>query len=179
MPIPQPRQPGQRLQGFAQTHVVGQHRPKSALSQMTQKIESTLLIGPQLSLDRGRNLDLGHALKFGKALSQGLAGGRFIQPSERGVIQVHRLRHGHPLRTGAQILQSQIGNRLVRTPYRLRIQFHPPAVRQLDEPARGRLQASQIRRGQPKPLRLPRCRYGEPVDSTSLHLQLGFQRSGI
>ena len=50
LPLLEPRQPRQRLQRFAQAHVVGQNAAEPDLHQMREEIETVLLIRPQVRL---------------------------------------------------------------------------------------------------------------------------------
>ena len=63
--IPQPGQPGQSLQRLAQAHVVGERASEVHLSEVTEKIESFLLVRPQFGLDPRRQRNLWNALKPG------------------------------------------------------------------------------------------------------------------
>ena len=49
----EPRQPGEGLERFAQTHVVGEDAAEADLGEMAQKIEAVLLVRPQFGLDGG------------------------------------------------------------------------------------------------------------------------------
>jgi len=66
----EPPQPGQCLQRFAQTHVVGQNAAQLDLREMTEKIEAVLLIRTQVGLQSGGQLHRGNALEVPHPFTQ-------------------------------------------------------------------------------------------------------------
>ena len=69
----QPRQPRQRLQRFAEAHVVGENAAELDLREMAEKIETVLLIRPQFRLQRfAASPSDGTPLKFCNAFAQRL-----------------------------------------------------------------------------------------------------------
>jgi hypothetical protein len=79
----QPSNPSEGLQGFAQTHVVGQNAAEAVGAQVGQEVESFFLIRPQLGMNFGRHLRRDAGLQFSRTalhlliarLRQELAGG--------------------------------------------------------------------------------------------------------
>jgi hypothetical protein len=53
-------QPGQGLQGFAQAHLVGQDAAEVVLLQEAQPVDAVALVGPQQTIQGGRQLEGGH-----------------------------------------------------------------------------------------------------------------------
>ena len=61
---------GQRLQRFAQAHVVGQNAAQAVLAQELQPVQALLLVGPQAGLQGSRHAHLGQLLLAGELLHQ-------------------------------------------------------------------------------------------------------------
>ncbi len=67
---------GQRLQGFAQPHVVGQDARQRVLAQKLQPVQPLLLVGPQLGLHGRRQRHIRQAQGATHVLQQALQAGR-------------------------------------------------------------------------------------------------------
>ena len=67
----QPAEPGERLQGFAQPHVVGQNSAQLQFGKMAQEIQAFFLVGAQLRVDSRRKVRAGNSLEFAQPLAQG------------------------------------------------------------------------------------------------------------
>ena len=67
----QPREPGEGLQRFAETHVVGQNAAEPDLREMAEEIETVLLIRPQIGLDGVGKFGRGDAFEILEVLAQG------------------------------------------------------------------------------------------------------------
>jgi hypothetical protein len=63
----QPSDPSEGLQGFAQTHVVGQNTAEAIGAQVGQEVESFFLIRPQLRMDFDRHLRCHPGLQLGRS----------------------------------------------------------------------------------------------------------------
>src|SRR5690606_18043994 len=67
----EPEEPREGLQGFAETHVVGEDATQLHVVEVAEEIEAVLLIWPQFGLDSPGKVHLGNALEVGEALAQG------------------------------------------------------------------------------------------------------------
>src|SRR5437667_4714156 len=68
--LAQPRQPGQGLKSFAQAHIVGQDSAEFEVRQMTEEIETLLLVRPQLRCHLARKFGTGDTFEYLEALAE-------------------------------------------------------------------------------------------------------------
>ena len=167
----QPREPAQRLQRFAQPHVVGQNAAELQAREVTEKVETGLLIGAQLRFDgvwQRRGCD---AFKLPNPLAQqlGLCVPELLQ---RGFVHLRRVQQGHFLRLRVESVEAQVSHRLVRGLNGGGVQLHPAAVRQFHKLASGGLQTLQVGGGELQSLLFPFRGHGEPVDAAAMNQEL-------
>ena len=173
LPVPlfQPRQPRERLQGLAQAHVVRENAAEPDAGQVAEEVEPVLLIGPHLRLHGRGQLDGGEALEILEALAQRLGLGGIAEPLQPFLVQMRRLLQPDALRHRHQPIDAQLGHRFVRRLHRIRVQLHPAGVGQFDEPPGGRLQALQIGGRQLHPFLLPLGGDGQPINAAAFDHQ--------
>ena len=133
----EPRQPRERLQRFAQAHVVGQNAAELDLREVAEEIEAVLLIRAQLGLQALGQIDGRNALEIADALAQRLGLRRIGEPLQPVLVQMRDVFQADLLRHGDEAVHAHVGHRLVRALHGGGVQFHPAGVRQLDEAAGG------------------------------------------
>ena len=121
----QPREPRQGLQGFAEPHVVGQNSAQLDLRQMTQEIETVLLIRTQSCLHRARQIRGRNAFEILQVLAQRLGRRRIRKPLQALFIQMRRLLEADALRHRDQSIHTDIRHRFMRGLHGVGIQLHP------------------------------------------------------
>ena len=173
------REPCERLQRLAQTHVVGEHGAEPDARSPRQEVEALVLVRAHLGLEP---LGLRHARQAGE-LRQPLAqrthrlevGRRRAERLERietGGIGLRELpqRHAHFAGTG---FQPQIREPLGRLVELLEIGAAHPTTRQLHERCAARAQQRQVLLLQRQALGLPFGGHGEPVHAGRRHAHRG------
>ena len=94
----EPRKIGERLEGFAQAHVIRQNAAQPHALKMAQKIKALLLVWTQLGLNIIRNAHGRDALECINARSQFLRLLGVAEHRQRILAQVRSLLHGDLLR---------------------------------------------------------------------------------
>ena len=168
MPVFQPRQPRERLQGLAQAHVVREDAAEPDAGQVAKEVEPFLLIGPHVRLHGRGQLDGRQALEILDTLAQRLGLRGIAEPLQPFLIQMRCLLQPDALGHRHQPIDPQSRHRFVRRLHRSRIQLHPARVGQLDEPPGGRLQPLQIGGRKLHPFLLPLGGDGQPINAAAL-----------
>ncbi len=164
----EPRQPGERLERFAEAHVVGENAAEPDLREVAEEIEAVLLIRPQVGLQTLGQFDGRNAPEFPHALAQRLGLRRIGEPRQLAFVQMRDVLHADFLRHGDEAFHAHLGHRLVRALHGGRVQFHPTGVRQFDEAAGRGGEPFQIRLGKFESLRFPFGGDGQPVNAAAL-----------
>ena len=109
-----PIQPGQGLERFTQTHVVGEDAAEPDFRQVAKEIKPVLLIRTELRLHGCGQLKRRHALEILQPVPQLFGLRRITEHGERLVIEVGGLAHRDFLRDRHQAVDAHVGHHLVR-----------------------------------------------------------------
>ena len=164
----EPRQPGERLQRFAQAHVVGQNPAELDPGEVRQKIKTVLLIRTQIRLQSFGQIHRGHALEIADVPAQRLGFGRIREARKAVLIQMGDVFQADLLRHGDEAVHAHVGHGFVRALHGGGIEFHPAGVGQLDETAGRAGEAFKVRLAEFEPFRLPLGGDGQPVNAAAL-----------
>ena len=164
----EPRQPGERLQRFAEAHVVGQDAAELDLREVAEKIEAVLLIRAQIGLQTLGQFHGGNALEIPDALAQRLRLRRIGKTRQLALVQMRDVFQADLLRHGDEAVHAHFGHRLVRALHGGGVEFHPAGVRQLDEAAGRGGEPFKVRLGKFEPFGLPFGGDGQPVNAAAL-----------
>ena len=163
----EPGDPGERLQRFAEAHVVGEDAAELDVREVAEEVEALLLIRTQLGLDVVRQRDIGNALEVGELLLEDLGLGAVRETLDAGVVEVRGLFETDLLWNGAKLVHAEIGHGFVRILHGVCVELDPAGVRQFDEAAGGDGEALQVGRAEFHAFLFPFRRDAEPVDAAA------------
>jgi hypothetical protein len=177
--LPQPGEPGEGLQCFAEPHVISQNAAHFQLGEMAEEIESFLLVGAEFSLNGRGELGGGNAVEIGEPTAKFL-GVRLVAETVQGMFgELGRLSDIDALSHRGEIFQTEVGHGFVSASNGIEVEFHPAAVRQFHEPAGGGLELGEVGRGEFKTFSFPLSGDGEPIDSAALNDEFGTKLARI
>ena len=159
----QPDEVGERLDGFAQAHVIGQDAAEIVGGEVGEELETIDLIGPQGGLEQCGNLGVDFELDIAGAILDALPSLRVEHLGGFGIGELERV---HPVGFAGQVegIEPEAGDRFALVGVEPDFEAHPGAILHPDVTAAGRDELADLGFGQGDALDVDDDAQVEPVD---------------
>ncbi len=171
-PVLEPLNIDERLERFAEAHIVGEDAAEAHGLQMAEKFEARMLVRPQFGKDALGQVVGGNALELLDAVAEFLRLFVIAELRERVFAEMRGLFHRDFLRACFEAVEAEVGHCFLRALGGVHVQLHPAFAGQFHEAA-GRLgEAFQILFGELHSFLFPLGGNRKPIDAAALDDEL-------